>query len=279
MLMVEVTSRARAMSNHSRHSFFSNFCTPCALLWMWLAACQPSLNVGQWTCSEDGAVPDPAAKLGPVALPWSSGFEQGFCDYTELSGFCYAAAAASYTLVTEPVHSGAYAAAFNIVSGGTVDGHQTRCVRQGALPDEAYYGAWYYVPARATNTDLWNLLHFQGGDPTMQHGLWDVSLVNGASGALELVVYDFLNARTRRAVTARPIPIGAWFHVEFYLKRAADNSGAFALYQDGQQLTAATGLKTDDTSWGQWYVGNLATGLTPPASTLYVDDVTIRASR
>jgi hypothetical protein len=39
-----------------------------------------------------------------------------------------------------------------------------------------------------------------------------------------------------------------------------------------------TNILTDDSSVGQWYVGNLATGLTPPASTLYVDDVTIRAT-
>lgn len=224
-------------------------------------------------------MPDPPDKMGPISLPWSAGFEQGFCDYTQLSGFCYAAPAASYTTVTEPVHSGRYAAAFNIVSDGAVDGHQTRCVRQGMMPTEAYYGAWYFVPARATNTDLWNLLHFQGGDASMQHGLWDVSLINGAGGALELVVYDFLNGRARRAATPRPVPLGVWFHLEFYLKRAADNTGAFTLYQDGEPLIAASGLKTDDTRWGQWYVGNLANGLTPPSSTLYVDDVSIRANR
>jgi hypothetical protein len=36
-----------------------------------------------------------------------------------------------------------------------------------------------------------------------------------------------------------------------------------------------TGLATDNTDWGQWYVGNYATSLVPPSSTLYVDDVTI----
>ena len=36
-----------------------------------------------------------------------------------------------------------------------------------------------------------------------------------------------------------------------------------------------TGLVTDPTDWGQWYVGNWADNLTPPASTVYVDDVTI----
>ena len=39
------------------------------------------------------------------------------------------------------------------------------------------------------------------------------------------------------------------------------------------------GLVTDNTDFGQWYVGNFADALTPPGSTLYVDDVTIRAAR
>jgi hypothetical protein len=62
------------------------------------------------------------------------------------------------------------------------------------------------------------------------------------------------------------------------LKRAADATGEVALYQDGELLIQATDLITDDSSWGQWYVGNLAQGLTPPDSTLYVDDVTLRAA-
>ena len=32
---------------------------------------------------------------------------------------------------------------------------------------------------------------------------------------------------------------------------------------------------TDDSRWGQWFVGNYATALSPPSSTVYVDDVTI----
>jgi hypothetical protein len=37
-------------------------------------------------------------------------------------------------------------------------------------------------------------------------------------------------------------------------------------------------LITDDTDWGQWLVGNYAEALAPPESTVYVDDVTIRAT-
>jgi hypothetical protein len=239
-----------------------------------LFGCEPKLIVGQRTCTDSDASASIPAQTDPIAVPWSTSVENGFCDYTQLAGFCFADTAASYEIVTSPVHSGEFAAAFSVTTADPT-GYQTRCVRQGALPNAAYYGAWYYVPALATNSALWNLLHFQGGDTSAQHGLWDVSLSNAANGDLQLFVFDFLDGATLRPANLPPIPIASWFHIEFYLERAADATGKIALYQDGQLLLDASGLITDDSSWGQWYVGNVASGLNPPESTLYVDDVSI----
>jgi hypothetical protein len=240
-------------------------------------ACEPKLVVGEWACPATDAGSDASTPLStdPIATPWSTGFENGFCDFTAPVGFCLAGAGASYRLVESPVRTGRFAAAFSANTGDDA-GHQTRCVRQGALPTAAYYGAWYYLPTPVTNPNrIWNLFHFQGGDPSGQHGLWDVSLVNTSDGHLQAVAYGFLDGITRSAATPVPIPIGIWFHLEFYLERAAVATGKVALYQDDQPLVDATGLITDDTDWGQWYVGNYATGLVPPDTTLYVDDVTI----
>jgi hypothetical protein len=147
------------------------------------------------------------------------------------------------------------------------------------LPPSAYYGAWYYVPALATNKDNWNLLHFEGSN--VANGscvlkLWDVSLTNDADGGLVTSVYDFL--RQRSLPTGREIPLRQWFHLEVFFRRAADSTGEFTLYQDGQIALDLNGLQTDDSLWGQWFVGNFATALSPGLSTVYVDDVTISAS-
>jgi hypothetical protein len=212
-------------------------------------------------------------------VPWASSFENQFCDYTPPAGFCYGDPRASYRTVTSPVHSGAYAAAFS-VNSADVGALQTRCVRQGTLPHAAYYGAWYFIPAAVTKINLWNLIHFRTTEPRMEQGLWDISLENGPDGALELFVFDFLNHTLRRPANHVPVPIGSWFHIQFYLVRAADPTGEVALYKDGELLFAQTNILTDDSSAGQWYVGNLANqnGVTPPESTLYVDDVSIRAT-
>lgn len=250
-----------------------------------LPACNSTLVIGSYACEEPasnstgGAATD-TNETG-FTLPWSTGFEDGFCGYSQPEGFCYLRGASTFKIVSEPVHSGQYAAAFTVVADGAETGTQARCVRQGKLPIEAYYGAWYFIPSASENTGLWNLIHFQGSDSPGEtmHNLWDISLVDNGSGGLRLSVYDTVNAQVRDPSGAPAIPIGSWFHIEVYLKRAADATGAFSLYQDDEPLVEVTGLITDDSSWGQWYVGNLATNLAPAESTLYVDDVTVKTTR
>jgi hypothetical protein len=246
--------------------------------------CAPSVLVGDWTCAQASGPADAAASSadgGALDVPWSTSFEDGFCDYASALGYCYAAGGSAYTIVSSPVHSGRYAAAFTVDSRDTpLTGTQTRCVRQGILPTAAYYGAWYFVPAVQSNGQTWNLFYFEGGDGpnAALHGLWDVSLVNAPDGGLHLSIYDFLNPSTPDTSAVPDIPIGAWFHIEFFFHRAADATGEIALYQDGQAALDLTGIPTDDSTWGRWHVGNLADSLVPPVSTVYVDDVTIRAT-
>ncbi len=243
------------------------------------AACEPTVIIGARVCPQspnDGGTP--ANPEAGVALPWSTGFEDGFCDYAPPLGFCYETGSASYTLVTSPVHSGRYAAAFT-VSSDTDGGSQVRCVEQGVFPSAAYYGAWYLVPSVAVNSGNWNLLYFQGGVPGQRlHGLWNISLVNLSDGGLHVSFFDFLTGTTSDASAVPPIPIGQWFHLEVYFKRASDTGGALTVWQDSTPVANLTGIATDDTNWGQWYVGNLANALSPPGSTVYVDDVTIASA-
>ena len=128
------------------------------------------------------------------------------------------------------MHSGQYAAAFSVTTDSAA-GAQARCVRQGTLPIQAYYEAWYYVPSLSTNNAVWNLFHFQGGDSAgaTLHGLWDISLINNDSGGLRLVVYQFpitgATGGTPDMSSTPAIPIGKWFHIEMFLKRASDATG------------------------------------------------------
>lgn len=246
-----------------------------------VGACEPQLIAGTWSCPapDTAATDDAGAPLPPVDTPWSTGFETGFCDFTRTGGFCFGSPDATYQIVNAPVHGGRRAAAFSITSDTSKDGAQTRCVRQGALPLDATYGAWFYLPLLTSNNkENWNLLHFQGGAPDAWHDLWDVSLGNAADGSLFLYVYDAIRGTLRVPVPSPPVPIGRWFQIEFRLLRAKDATGRVALYHDGALLIELEGLITDDSDFGQWYVGNLAEAIGTQEYTLYVDDVTIRAA-
>ncbi len=247
---------------------------------------EPILDIGEWECSGEPASEVSSASdfeiiEDDVEIPWQTSFENGFCDYTRLGGFCFANAAASFEVVSSPVHSGNWAAAFHIV-GEDVDGLQARCARQGRLPESAYYGAWFYIPSAVTVADNWNLFHFEGEPPDGSDqlwGLWDVSLEVGPDGSLRPFVYDFLRPGIWSLPDSRRVPIGQWFHLEAYLRRASDTTGQFTLYLDGDQVLDLTDTATDDTEFGQWYVGNLATTIEPTGNTLFVDDVTISMVR
>lgn len=218
-----------------------------------------------------------------MTVPWSTSFEDGFCDYPSVdgAGFCYGDD--PYLLVTEPHRPGGNLAAEFKVKGDGLK--QTRCVRQGAFPESAYYGAWYFIPEALQEAPNWNLWHFQGGEitDTRLDGYWDVTLVKiGQSGDWELVVRDPLSAppaiTTYSGADHKPVPIGKWFHIELFLKRASDSTGKVALYQDGVLLFERANLKSNASPFTQWYVGDWAENATPANSSLFVDDVTIRAT-
>jgi hypothetical protein len=246
-------------------------------------ACEPDLAIGETTCWHDAAPdggrdPEPRPPPdAPVPSPWSTGYESGFCDFLRQAGYCYVNTEASHEIVREPVHSGRYAAAFTVSSDDALDALQARCVRWGVLPEAASYEAWYFVPSAASDLVTWNLFHFEGWTGTTPRRLWDVS-IESASGEPRLFVYDFLRDIALVPATAPAVPLGRWFRIRFFWRRAADATGAIGLYQDEQMVVEREGIVTDDTERGEWYVGNFTDGLTPRESTVYVDDVSIRSS-
>ncbi len=191
---------------------------PAMLAIAWLAcACEPTVVIG--TCSEPslaeadagGVDASASANADLVGTPWSTGFEDGLCGYHSARGYCYARHGASLEIVRSPVHGGKFAAAFSInANATTLDRSQARCVRQGAMPRSAYYGAWYFIPAAQSSDGNWNLFHFLGGTSEAEsHPLWDVSLANASDGKLQLSVRNFLtNATMTNDVESIPIAVG-----------------------------------------------------------------------
>lgn len=245
--------------------------------------CDPHMDIGTWRCAAaplfippDGSL-EPAGKDTVVNLGWQSGFEDGFCGYTEARGFCYSAPDAKYRIVDGMAHSGRKAAAFSVLTDDDRDGEQARCVREGALPKDAYYGAWFYIPRGTTNNDNWNLMHFRSpSESSPLAGDWDVSVVTTDDGKLAPWLRDYVGDSPIPPSTGSEVPVDRWFSLKLRLRRESTATGVAALYLDDELVVERTDIVTDDDStWGQWYLGNLATNLSPSESTIYVDDVSI----
>jgi hypothetical protein len=240
-----------------------------------LCACEPEYNVGNWNCGTATPEGDSEPVENPVEVPWTSSFDLGFCDYVLAQGFCYADEDASYEIVDSPVRSGRTAAAFSITTDSGRSG--TRCVREGLLPPDAIYGAWFWIPEKIEPRANWNLMHFQDSEPgTPFQYRWDVSLGISDDGDLSLHVLEFPTRDKFTPTVATTVPIGAWFHVEFRWLRADAPDGRVTLFQDGVPILDLTDIDASGFDFGQWHVGNLADDLEPANSTLYVDDVGIR---
>jgi len=250
-----------------------------------LAACAPKVSAGVWECPVDDGAAGAPANTDPVTVPWSTGFEDGFCEYVQLAGYCYGDS--SYVLVNEPHRpEGHWAAEFKVIGDGW---DQTRCVRQGVLPESAVYGAWYFIPEALQEANNWNLFHFQGGDAPGPGAewFWDVTLYKiPQSESWELGVRDYMDPNDQAddpiiytGAEHKPVPIGKWFHIELFLKRASDSTGKIALYQDGVLLFERANLKSNVAPFTEWYVGDWAADATPADSSLYVDDVSIGTTR
>ena len=108
-----------------------------------LGACKQPLVVGEYKCPVSSPeAGSPPSKYDPISVPWSSGFENQFCDYPSADepGWCYGFSPASFRVVSSPVHSGQFAAEFTVLTGTDAGASpQARCARQGVLPAEAYY--------------------------------------------------------------------------------------------------------------------------------------------
>jgi len=207
--------------------------------------------------------------------PWSNSFDHGFCDYILAKGFCYSESDATYEIVDSPVRSGRTAAAFSVTTESGRSG--ARCVREGTLPTDAVYGAWFFIPEEIETRANWNLMHFQGSEPRapVQYR-WDVSLGTSDDGSLYPYVLEFPMRERFTPTVATTVPVGSWFQVEFRWRRAAAPDGRVTLFLDGVPVLDLVDIDASGHDWGQWYVGNLADDLEPVNSTLYVDDVTIR---
>jgi hypothetical protein len=224
-------------------------------------------------------------------LIWTARFESGALDeWTRVAGGGVVTSPSSGEVVASPerAHGGAFSARMTMMTPASPPAALSVLRREGDLPDEAYYSAWFYLTEDASVTDArplqyWAVMRFRGrsdiANPDTVFDFLDVALRKSPSGGLILRVFDYDQfADAPMVIPDPPVLVGRWFHVEALHKNAPGAARHVVLWLDGS-LVVDIPFTAGDPGWVGWSVGEMGLDLVPPTVTVFVDDCAISRVR
>ena len=260
-----------------------------------VCGCDPDIHLGTLAGAGDrgsggaGAAANDASggarTGGAPATGGAKGFWRAEFELGDLSEWTSDGQGANYRsnqlsapeITTERAHAGNQSAKVTI---SVVNGMNSvnYLYRQAPTPSEAYFSAWFLIPRGYTVPDWWNIVHFvgsQSGDGRDEVGLWDVDLQSTADGSLSAYVWSFEQSKRYDPPVRRVFPVGVWVELGVLFRKASDDSGHFAVYQDGVLLLELASVRTAPNDWLRWAVGSASTDITPSPAELFIDDASI----
>jgi hypothetical protein len=207
---------------------------------------------------------------------WHADHESGDTSEWEATSMFGGSSTMNATVTDEQAHSGDYSLA--LVAPGTE--------AFGAGFDfnteaEAYFSAWFYVPAAYAGVAEWSFLGFASrgegctGPESTCAGV-DVRMRSLPTGELLLYLFNSEPDVLQPPLSDPPtyLPIGRWFQLEVFYRRATEHSGRFHLWLDGAPIFRFDGWRTAE--FDNLFV---AFGAPPQLDgevpVLFVDDVAI----
>ena len=248
-------------------------CTILSLLAALAWGCGPRLDLGSdllWTAQFEGNTFDEWTGDGNGA---AQAFPEG-ANRVEISGV--------------RVRHGSYAAKLTVEAiPGNAQGSAALTRSGDALPVEAYYSAWYYLP-RSVSVSVnvgryWVIFKFRQQNPDANGALgelFDLDLINLEAGEMSLQLYDHRRgAVVPLDVDSPVVPVGQWFQIEAYYRNAQDDRGRLTFWLDGRPILDLANQPMAPTPFVEWNVCSIGADLTPSTAELYVDDCAVSRSR
>jgi hypothetical protein len=155
--------------------------------------------------------------------------------------------------------------------------------REQPSPPEAYYGAWFFIPA-SLQVGSWLSLHHFGYHRSAAAAdtipLFDFNVYpGGGGGELFAHVYDPAAMMNLEQTNPLPVPVARWVHFEIFLRKSPDATGRITIWQDGVQILDLPNMVTAPTDLLQWDVGGGSNDIAPSPASVYFDDATISSTR
>lgn len=198
------------------------------------------------------------------------------------SHWTYPQGGANLEVVTlpNPTRSGKYSLMSSVRSQATGIQAAAQTLRTSGLPEEAYYSAWYYLPAPITQTTYWAFFQYRSrnADNSTVFNVWDLEVLVDDNGAMYLSLYlhAFGSVSAARTDAHTPsIPIGQWFQVEAFLRAVNDTTGRLTIWLNGTQIFDVLPQQTMPSSYIEWVVGGLTESINPDPAVVFIDDAAV----
>lgn len=234
--------------------------------------------------------PDPAPATDPSAplasssnVIWSADTETGNLDQWTAGQYgeaVFNSGSGTVTPSTDVAHSGTTSLKLAI-SDASGTSQAARIFRwndpQGnALPESAYYSAWYYFPQNYTPAEWWNVMQFKSRTSASSvDPMWVLNVGNRANGNMYFYLWDAMHKQSHDATAALDLPVGQWVHIEIYFRRSTGSSGQITIWQDGTKLFDLDQIQTTTADNQQWSLSNYTDNITPSNPVIYADDAVI----
>jgi hypothetical protein len=215
-------------------------------------------------------------------LLWTARFEDdSLAEWSSVTGGGTFIMPGSNTVepTAERVRNGKHAAKITVTARSDGGQATAQLERNGNLPDQAFYSAWYYLPQGATVAGYWVLMKLrirtQVSDPSSDVELFDIDLQSLPSGEMALAIYDHSQGgRLTLGPSEYVVPTGVWFQIEVFYRNANDATGRLTVWLDGREV-ADVAKPTGPPGWAAWNVGSVVEQITPQTVIVYVDDCAI----
>lgn len=180
----------------------------------------------------------------------------------------------------ERVRHGGYAAKLTVDSPDGNSQGNSALSRAGTLPVEAFYSAWYYLPRTVTVGGFWVIFKFRQQDQSTMDELFDLDLINLATGEMSLQLYDHHRQAVIDLDMPDPVvPVGQWFQIEAFYRNAQDATGRLTFWLDGRPIVDIANQPMAPTPWVEWAACSIGENLNPSTAVVYIDDCAVSRSR
>ena len=151
------------------------------------------------------------------------------------------------------------------------------CVREGIVPEESHYRAWFLIPSRQTPRPYWVIAKLRSrvtaDDPETWVDMWDFVVGGPRGDGLDFNLFLHGLGVITPVGGAAVVPVGRWFSLDVYLRRSPGADGRLLALVDGKPRFEVTGRPTAWSPFVSWMVGSITER--SPGVTVYVDDVAV----